>query len=58
MGKPEREKLLGISTLRWEYNIKMYIREIVWGGMDWIRLAQDRHQWRTLVNTAVNIRVP
>jgi hypothetical protein len=39
-------------------NIKIDIREIGWGGMDWIDLAQDRNQWRALVNTAVNLRVP
>jgi hypothetical protein len=36
----------------------MYLREIGWGRMDWIDLAQDRHQWRALVNTVVNLRVP
>jgi hypothetical protein len=35
----------------------MNIREIGWGGMDWIDLAQDRDQWRALVNTEMNIRV-
>jgi hypothetical protein len=40
------------------YNIKMDLREIGWGGMDWIDLAQDRDQWRVLVNTAINLRVP
>jgi hypothetical protein len=39
-------------------NIKIDIREIEWDGMDWIDLAQDRGQWRALVNTVMNIRVP
>jgi hypothetical protein len=39
-------------------NIKMDLREIGWDGMDWIDLAQDRNQWRALVNTAMNLRVP
>jgi hypothetical protein len=41
-----------------EDNIKMDLREIGWGGMDWIDLAQGREQWRALVNTVMNIRVP
>jgi hypothetical protein len=38
-------------------NIKIYLREIGWDGMDWIDLAQDRDQWRVLVNTVMNLRV-
>jgi hypothetical protein len=36
----------------------MDLREIGLDGMDWIELAQDRGQWRTLVNTVMNLRVP
>jgi hypothetical protein len=36
----------------------MDLREIGWGGMDWIDLAQDRDQWRALVNPMTNLRVP
>jgi hypothetical protein len=39
-------------------NIKMDLREIGWGGMNWIDLLQDRDQWRALVNTVMNLRVP
>jgi hypothetical protein len=39
-------------------NIKMDLREMCWGGMDWIGLAQDRDQLRALVNTVMNLRVP
>jgi hypothetical protein len=35
----------------------MDLREIGWDGVDWIELAQDRDQWRALVNTAMNFRV-
>jgi hypothetical protein len=38
--------------------IKMDLREIGWDGMDWIDLAQDRDQWRVLVNMVMNLRVP
>jgi hypothetical protein len=43
---------------RWVDNIKMDLREIGWDGMDWIDLAQDRDQWRALVNTVMNLQVP
>jgi hypothetical protein len=39
-------------------NIKMVLREIGWCGMDWIDLAQDRDQWRALVNMVINLWVP
>jgi hypothetical protein len=39
-------------------NIKMDLREIRWDGVDWIDMAEDRDQWRALVNTVLNLRVP
>jgi hypothetical protein len=39
-------------------NIKMDLRGIGWGAMDWIDLPQDRDRWRTLVNTVMNLQVP
>jgi hypothetical protein len=41
----------------WEGNIRMDLREIGWDRMDWIDLAQDRDQWRALMNTVMNLRV-
>jgi hypothetical protein len=38
-------------------NIKMDLREMGRGGVDWIDRAQDRDQWRALVNTVTNLRV-
>jgi hypothetical protein len=58
VGKPEGERPLGRPRHRWVDNIKMDLREIGWGGTDRIDLALDRDQWRALVNTAVNLRVP
>jgi hypothetical protein len=56
--KPEGKRPLGRPRRRWEDNIKMDLREIGWGGMDWIDLTQDRGQWMALVNTVINHRVP
>jgi hypothetical protein len=42
----------------WLNNIKLDLREIEWEGVDWIDIAQDRDQWRALVNTVLNLRVP
>jgi hypothetical protein len=39
------------------YNIKMDLRVIEWGGMDWIDLTQDKVQWRDLVNMVMNLQV-
>jgi hypothetical protein len=58
VGKPEGKRPLERPRRRWEDNIRMDLREIGWGGMDWIDLAQDRDKWRALVNTVMNLRVP
>jgi hypothetical protein len=55
VGKPEGKRPLGRPRSRWVDNIK--ILEIGWDGMDGIELAQDRDQWRALVNTVMNLRV-
>jgi hypothetical protein len=58
VGRPEGRRPLGRPKRRWEDNIKMDLREIVFGDVDWIRWAQDRDRWRALVNTVMNLRVP
>jgi hypothetical protein len=57
VGKPEGKRPLGRPRRRWEDNIGIDFGEIGWGGMNWIDLAQDRDQWRALVNTVMNLRV-
>jgi hypothetical protein len=58
VGKPEGKRPLGRPKHRWVDNNKIDLRGIEWGGMFWIDLAQDRDQWRALVNTVMNLRVP
>jgi hypothetical protein len=57
MGKPEGKRPLGRPRHRWEDGIKMDLREIGRGSVDWTQLAQDRDRWRALVNTVMNLRV-
>ena len=57
VGKPEGKRPLGRPRHRWEDNIKMDVEEVK-GGVDLMKLAQDRDRWRALVNTAMNLRFP
>jgi hypothetical protein len=57
VGKPEGMRQLGRQGRKWEDNIKMDLREVGWGGIDWIDLAQDRDRWRALANAVMNLRV-
>ena len=58
VGKPEGKRPLGRPRHRWEDNIKMFLKEVGCGGMDWIKLAQDSDRWRALVNAVMNLWVP
>jgi hypothetical protein len=58
VGRPEGRRPLGRPRRRWEDNIKMDIREVGGGGMNWIELAQDRDRWRAVVNAVMNLWVP
>jgi hypothetical protein len=58
VGKLEGKRPLGRPRLRWEDNIKMDLREVVCGSMDWIELAEYRDRWRALVNAVMNLLIP
>jgi len=58
VGKPDVKRPLGIPRHRWDFNIKMNVKEVRWRGMDWFDVAQDRDRWRALVNAVINLRVP
>jgi hypothetical protein len=53
----ERDQQKDHDVSAWIF-IKMDLRETGWGGMDWTDLAQDRGQWRALVNTIMNLQAP
>jgi hypothetical protein len=57
VGKPEGKGPLGRPRRRWEDGIRMDLREIGLGGVNWIRLAQDRDRWRAVVTAVMNLRV-
>jgi hypothetical protein len=57
VGKPEEKIPLGRPRRRWEDGIRMDLREIGLGGVDWIRLAQVRDRWRAVVSAVMNLRV-
>jgi hypothetical protein len=57
VGKPEGRRPLGRPRCRWKDGVRIDLREIGLGGVDWIRLAQDRDRWRAVVNAVMNLRV-
>jgi hypothetical protein len=58
LGWGRGKRSLGRPMRRWEDNIKMDLKEVECGRMDWIELAQDRERWRVIVNAVMNLRVP
>jgi len=58
LGKPEGKRPLGRHRHRWENNIKIDLQEMGCGGMDWIKLAEDRDRWQAPVNMVMNLQVP
>jgi hypothetical protein len=57
VSKSEGKKPLGCPRRRWADNIRMDVKELLLGGMDWIDLSQDRDGWRAVVNAVMNLRV-
>jgi hypothetical protein len=57
VGKPERKRPLGRPRRRWEDGIRMDLRKIGCGGIEWMHLAQDSGRWWAVVNTVMNLRV-
>jgi hypothetical protein len=57
VGKPEGKRPLERPSRRWEDGIRMNLREIGLGSVDWIRLAQDSDLWRAVVSAVMNLRV-
>jgi hypothetical protein len=55
--KPEESRPIGRPRRRWEDSIRMDLREIGRGGMDWVCLVQGKYQWRAYVDTGMNLRV-
>ena len=58
VGKHECKTSLGRHKHRWENNIKMNFQEVIWSGLDWIDLDEDRDRWWALVNAVMNLQVP
>jgi hypothetical protein len=57
MGKPEGNRPLVRPRHRWEDGIRMNLRDIGWGSVEWIQFTQDRDRWQALVNTVMDLRV-
>jgi hypothetical protein len=58
VGKSDGKRALRRPRRRWVDDVKMDLGDIIWGGMDWIYLTQDRDKWRALVNSVTIFRVP
>jgi hypothetical protein len=58
VGKPEGQKPVERIGCGWEDNNKMNLEECGWSGVDWTHLAEDRGQWRALMNTIMKFRIP
>jgi hypothetical protein len=57
-GNPEGKRPFGKSRCGREVNIRMDLRKVGWKGVDWMHMAEDKDQWRALVNTVMNFWIP
>jgi hypothetical protein len=58
VGMPEGKRQLRRRSQRDEVNIRLDLREVVWEDVNWFHVAQDRDQWRAVVNTVMNRQFP
>ena len=58
VGKHELKRSLGRRRRRWEDNIKMVLQKVIYEGVNWIDMAQNRDRWRALVSAVMNLRIP
>jgi hypothetical protein len=58
VGKLEGKRPLGRPGRRWEDNMRMDMREVGCGSVDWIGLTQDMDRWRALVIAVMSLWVP
>ena len=58
VGRNETKRSLGRSSRIWEYNIKIRLHQVGWIGVDWFDMAEDSDSWWSVVNAAMNFRVP
>jgi hypothetical protein len=58
VGKPKGKRQIGRPKHRWKDNIKVDPEKMEWDDIDWIDVTEGRNQWRALLNTVMNLRVP
>jgi hypothetical protein len=58
VGKPEGKRPIGRHKRRWKNTIRMDLKETGWEDVDWMQVFGDRNQWRVVVNTVIDLRVP
>jgi hypothetical protein len=57
VGKSEGKRSFGRPRRRWKHGIRIDLREIDWGNVEWIQLAQDMDRWQAVVNTETSLRL-